>query len=218
MEQKKKLYNAAEDFKYLLNRGYNRKSALKLVGDKYILDRTTRNILFRGVFSDDEIKQRNEKKISQHKVKDKILSIDGYNVLITLETMLKNETLIISNDGFIRDASKISNRYKKSENTNLAINLIFRKLVQLAPKSVCIFFDKPISKSGEMAALFNNKISEFGLKGIAKAVNSPDQEIIKTGHIVVSADSVILDKCNSIFDLAGAILKERSYKNCISFL
>ncbi|MHA1377799.1 MAG: DUF434 domain-containing protein [Candidatus Helarchaeota archaeon] len=218
MQKYKKLHEAAQDLHYLLNRGYNRKSALKLVGDKYILNKKGRNILFRGIFSDKEIEKRKMKKISHKQLKDKILTIDGYNVLITLETMLTNKLLIISNDGFYRDASKISDRYKTSEKTNRAIDLIFNKLVQFSPKYIYIYFDKPISKSGEMALLFNKKISEFELKGEAMTVNSPDLEIIKKGEIILSADSVLLDKGNLIFDLAGLIIKEQKYQNFISFL
>ncbi len=218
MKHEKILHDAAKDLQFLLNRGYNKKGALKLVGDRYILNKNERHILFRAIFSENDIKNREKKKLSQDQLKDQILSIDGYNVLITLENMLKNKILIIAADGFFRDASKISKRYKKSEKTDLAIKLIFEKLVNLAPKYIYIFFDKPISKSGELTALINEKISEFKLKGIAKAVNSPDHEILKQGETVISADSLILDKGKTIFDLAGSIIKEQAYQNIISFL
>ncbi|NVM03210.1 MAG: DUF434 domain-containing protein [Candidatus Helarchaeota archaeon] len=218
MEREKILHDAANDLQYLLNRGYNKKSALKLVGDRYILDKNERHILFRAIFSENEIKNRDKKKLSQDQLKDRILSIDGYNVLITLETMLNNKILINAADSFFRDASKISKRYKKSKKTDLAIKLMFEKLVKLAPKYIYIFFDKPISKSGEFSALINEKISEFKLKGIAKAVNSPDHEIIKQGETVISADSLLLDKGKTIFDLAGSIIKEQAYQKIISFM
>jgi len=117
--------------------------------------------------------------------------------------MLNNNILIRATDGFFRDASKISKRYKKSEKTDLAIKLIFEKLVKIEPKFIYIFLDKPFSKSGEFTLLINKKISEFRLEGTAKAVNSPDHEIIKKGETVISADSLLLDKGKTIFDLVA---------------
>ncbi|MFX0132842.1 MAG: DUF434 domain-containing protein [Candidatus Hodarchaeota archaeon] len=218
MEREKILKNGAKDLQYLLNRGFNKKSALKLVGDRYILNKNERNILFRAIFSENEVIERKKKVLSQNELKNRILSIDGYNILITLETMLKNHILIMATDGFFRDASKISKRYKKSEKTDLAIKLMFEKLVEITPKFIYIFFDKPFSKSGEFTALINKKLSEFGLEGIAKAVNSPDHEILKKGETIISADSLLLDKGNTIFDLAGSIIKEQKYQNIISFM
>lgn len=217
MENEQVLHDAADDLQYLLNRGYNKKSALTLVGDRYILDKAARNILFRGIFSEIEIKNRNGKKISQEQLKNKILTIDGYNILITLETMLNKKILVMANDGFIRDISKISNTYKMSEKTDLIINLFFKKLVDLSPKFIYIFLDKPIKKSGQLAALLNEKILEFGLKGNAITVDSPDHEILKKEEIIISSDSILLDKGNRIFDLAGTIIKEQLYQNIISF-
>ena len=217
MERDEILKIAADDLQYLLNRGYNKKSAIKLVGDRYILNKNERHILFRAVFSDIEIKNRNKKSVTQDQLKDRILAIDGFNILITIENMLKNNLLIIASDGFFRDISNISKRYKITNDTDLVVNLVFTKLATLAPKFIYFFFDKPISKSGELAASINKKFSDFKLKGIAKAVNSPDHEILKTGEIIISADSLLLDKGNEIFDLAGSIIKEQSYQNIIAF-
>ncbi|RPJ04542.1 MAG: DUF434 domain-containing protein, partial [Deltaproteobacteria bacterium] len=48
------LRKAAEDFHYLLNRGYPRKAALELVGNRYCLVYDQRHLLHRGVFSEEE--------------------------------------------------------------------------------------------------------------------------------------------------------------------
>ncbi len=47
----KDLQEAAEDFRYLLNRGYPRKATLELVGNRYGLTFDERHLLHRGVFS-----------------------------------------------------------------------------------------------------------------------------------------------------------------------
>ena len=49
---------AADDLRYLLNRRYNRKSAIELVGNRWNLNRDERHILYRTIFSYEEIKVR----------------------------------------------------------------------------------------------------------------------------------------------------------------
>ena len=45
------LHEAAADFRFLLARGYPRKNALDLVGNRYHLNHTARQLLHRGVFA-----------------------------------------------------------------------------------------------------------------------------------------------------------------------
>src|SRR4030042_993932 len=77
------LQKAAEDFRYLLNRGYPRKAALELVGNRYQLLSDQRHILHRGVFSNDDSGARRKKRISFKEIRNRDLALDGYNVIIT---------------------------------------------------------------------------------------------------------------------------------------
>ena len=52
---------AIEDFRYLKNRNYPDKAALKLVSDHHRLNATQRNCLFRAVFSSSDSRQRRAK-------------------------------------------------------------------------------------------------------------------------------------------------------------
>ena len=61
MELKKNIIEAAQDLKHLLNRGYNKKGALKLVGDRYLLDKEERHVLFRAIFAEQDVKDRKSK-------------------------------------------------------------------------------------------------------------------------------------------------------------
>src|SRR4030042_200150 len=82
------LQKAAQDFRYLLNRGYPRKAALELVGNRYQLISENRHLLHRGVFSVRDSKRRLRKKIPLKIIKNRNLAIDGYNVIITIEAGL----------------------------------------------------------------------------------------------------------------------------------
>ena len=78
------LSQAAADLRYLLSRGYPRKAALGLVGNRYQLDHTARQILHRGVFSPAAARARREKLRLLREVAGRPLGLDGHNVLITL--------------------------------------------------------------------------------------------------------------------------------------
>ena len=96
-----KVEEAAEDFRYLLNRGYNRNSSLKLVSDRYNLSKDERNFLIRAVFSDREAEERRKKLVNIEEIRGKRVVIDGYNVLITVENVLKGENIIFCDDGLL---------------------------------------------------------------------------------------------------------------------
>ena len=85
------LKEARKDLKYLLNRGYNKPSALKLVGDRYQLNKPERSILFRSVFSDREAEIIKSKRVSISELRGRKLLVDGFNVLNTIEEILRDE-------------------------------------------------------------------------------------------------------------------------------
>ncbi|OGP71360.1 MAG: hypothetical protein A2Y80_08775 [Deltaproteobacteria bacterium RBG_13_58_19] len=72
---------AATDFRYLLSRGYSRPAALALVGDRYQLDHTARQILHRGVFAPEVAQARRAKLRLLRDLPGQPLGIDGHNVL-----------------------------------------------------------------------------------------------------------------------------------------
>ena len=85
------LKDAAYDLKFLLNRGYRKKSGLNLVANKYLLDKNERNLLVRKVYSDEIVRDRRVKIVEINNIKNKKIIIDGYNVLITSEIIYNKE-------------------------------------------------------------------------------------------------------------------------------
>ncbi|MEM3594109.1 MAG: DUF434 domain-containing protein [Candidatus Jordarchaeaceae archaeon] len=211
-----RILEAAEDLRYLLNRKYNREQALSFVGDHYKLRKEERFILYRAIYSEAEIKKRKEKIITLKDLKDKTLAIDAYNVIIVLETMLEEKSLIDSDDSFIRDISGVFGKHKITKRTYQAIDLIMRTLKQNPPKETLIFFDRPVSKSGELAAITRQKMKEYGIRGIAQVAKQADNAVLKKGQVVATSDSVILQKAKQTFDLAGYIVRKNNYKHIYS--
>ena len=86
-----RLKDASYDLKFLLNRGYKKKVAVNLVANKYVLNKNGRNYLIRKVFSDDKSRDRSHKIIDINNITNKTIFIDGYNVLISVETICNRE-------------------------------------------------------------------------------------------------------------------------------
>jgi hypothetical protein len=206
-----RILEAAEDLRYLLNRKYNKDQSLNFVGDHYRLNREERFVLYRAIYSQTEVKERREKTITFKELADKTLTIDAYNVIIVLETMLKRKNLIDSDDSFVRDISGVFGKHKITKTTHQAIDLIMQTLKQNPPKETLIFFDSPVSKSGELAAITRQKMKEYRIKGTAQVVKQADNAVLKKGQVVATSDSVILQKAKKTFDLAGHIVRKNNY-------
>ncbi len=204
---------AISDYKYLLNRGYPEKASLKLVGDRYRLDRTARNCLFRGVVKKEISKTRKYKLVPAKAVKHSSIGIDWYNVLITVESYLKGNLLFISEDGILRDSAGVHGSYKRNDITERAIEIIAGALSYLSPGKIDIFLDAPISHSGEMGTHIKEKLEEKNLPNITvKVLKSADYPLKSYQGIVATSDSVIMDNVSRIFDLPRyALRREFNY-------
>jgi len=203
------LQKAAEDFRYLLNRTYPRKAALELVGNRYQLNADERHLLHRGIFSDMDSEWRKVKKIPFYQIRNKDLAIDGYNVIITIESALSGRPLILGDDGFIRDISGLSGDFKRSKATDEVIQLILDALNKTTPHIILFLFDAPISKSGALAQEVRKRMKQGGLPGDAQAIKVPEKILIGFPGVVATSDTVIIDKSKMAVDLAGTILKNQ---------
>jgi hypothetical protein len=218
----KKLERAKNDLRYLLNQGYNKKSALKFIGDNLQLNLNERNYLTRKVFSTQKAINRIKKLTNPDDINNKIILIDGYNVLITLESVLYHEdSLVRGDDGVLRDLNAIFGKYKPHENTEKTISILIDFLNKKNPQKVHFLFDSPVSHSGELSKITELIIKNKGLNGVSKTSKTVDSVIIKLAGqlqaIVSSSDGIIIDKVDKVVDLPAAIYNElkKSKKNRI---
>jgi hypothetical protein len=208
-ELKSRILGGAEDLRYLLNRGYSRKNSLELVGNRYNLAKDHRDLLRRGIFSAKEAECRKKKLISIEKIKDNLVAIDGYNVLITTESALQEKPLVLGDDQLIRDIAGISGSYKITEKSHKALDLIFQALKEYEPKNTQFLFDSPISKSGRLAAIVQDKLKEYNLSGTSEAVKVPEKWLLKHKGVIATSDSALIDQVKTAVDLAGYIAREK---------
>lgn len=207
--RKDRLKPAARDFRYLLNRGYSRKSALLFIGNHFQLSQEERDLLYRGVFTKKQSMARCAKMVNVRAIKGEKLIIDGHNVLITLESAIKCGQLLLADDNFVRDISRIFRRFRPTDRTKTAWIHIERLLLDYRPADVTVLLDAPIPRSGELAARIRKWMKKAKIKGNVITVARPESSLLALEGIKASADSVIIDRSTKVFDLAGHIIRKR---------
>jgi hypothetical protein len=210
---KDKLKEATYDLRFLLNRGYRKKNTLTFVSNKYVLSKQERNYLARAIFRDEISNSRKKKIIDISEIKDKLVLIDGYNVLITVESICKKDynSLVVCDDLILRDLNAVFGKYRFNNYTEKALNSIILLLKKYEPSFVIFLFDSPVSFSGKLSNLTNKLISHYKIQGSANTSKNVDFEIVEASKarngIIASSDSVIIDKAHKIVDIPYNILK-----------
>lgn len=192
-EQLLRLHDAVYEFCWLLDRGYARHSVVRLVGDHHQLAKRQRLAISRAACSNINRSLRNTRRLEIEQIKDRELVIDGFNLIITVETAMAGGLLLRCCDGCVRDIASIHGTYRQVHETRQAVELIGNVLQSFSPAGVLWLFDKPVSNSGRLAEM---------VQGIAKAhcwnwqselIENPDQVILGGDKIAITSDSAILD-------------------------
>jgi len=208
MEIGEELWEAAEDLRYLLNRGYPRDASLQVVGNRYNLTHDHRHLLRRGVFPTAIAEERRGKRVSLKEIRGKGLAIDGHNCIITLESALKGKTILLADDAFIRDIAVVSGGYRESAETGQALDMLMDLLVKAGPAETRFLLDSPISGSGELANRIRGLMKERGVQGDASAEKVPERIMADYTGICASSDTAVIDHAEGVFDLAGHLIIE----------
>lgn len=205
-ENLEKLRKSAEEVYFLINRGYAVKNAVTFVGNHYLLSERQRTAVARSVSSEKSIKIRREKELSDSDVAGKTLYIDGFNAVITLEIAYSDSMLFRCMDGTIRDIAGLRGTYRLIDKTDMAVNAIAETLTSLDIGKAVFYLDAPVSNSGRLKQkileIMQNKSFETEVY-IENAVDS----ILESKSFVVTADTVILDKCMSWYNLTDTVIK-----------
>jgi hypothetical protein len=201
------LQEAAPDFRLLLARGYPRNAALALVGNRYHLDHTARQLLHRGVCAPVVAAARRAKLRLLQEMRGLPLALDGHNVLITLECAVRQLPLVAADDGFIRDVGEISRAFKVSEATDRVLALMAAYLAGQAIGTLEVFYDAPLSLSGELARRTRELFASRGLVVQAAAVPVPERLLANFPGAIATSDTALIDLHATVVDLAGEIIR-----------
>jgi hypothetical protein len=199
---------ATRELSWLLSRGYQPKSSLKLVGDRYNLRERQRLAVARAACPDESRARRRESCVEAETVKGASLVVDGFNLVITLEAALSGGVLVRGRDGCVRDLSSVHGSYRAVEETERAVLLAGEVLASLAPASVLWLFDSPVSNSGRLAARVRDLAAARGWPWEVEVDFNPDRRIVNSDRVAVTSDSNVLDGVTRWLNL-GRIVVER---------
>lgn len=207
-QQQDKIREALQDMYYLLSRNYPVKASLAITGNRYRL-KTRQIMALQGMAcSAQDIALRQQKAILPYQIEGKTIYLDGFNILIVLETLLSGGYVFKGLDGCYRDISSIHGTYKRVQQTEKVLTLAGNALQELNATNVVWVFDRPVSNSGKMKALCYETAVQYGYKWDAILDNAPDKFLAKNNRLVSSSDAWVLNECSQWFNLTGYIVQQ----------
>jgi len=199
---------AANEYLWMLSREYPQKAALKLVGDKFMLTRDMRQVLYRGISAEEQALAR-RKKIGTVHSGDLVL-VDAYNILFTINNYLLGKPLFISNDGMLRDAGEMRGRIVNKPVFKRAIDLMLDVLKEWKGVTYILYLDEPVSFSGRLSIELSKDMVQMDIEGEAVTDSSPDQRLMhEKSDAICTSDTVIIDYYQGrVIDLPHYLLDE----------
>ena len=199
---------AVSELSWLLGRGYQTKSALKLVGDRHNLRDRQRLAVSRAACAEEDCARRQLSRVGEADVAGEGLAVDGFNLIILLEAALSGGVLVRGRDGCVRDLSSVHGSYRAVEETERAILLAGQALEPLAPSSVEWILDSPVSNSGRLAARVREVAAGRGWPWEVRVEFNPDREIVKSDRVAVTSDSNVLEGVTRWLNLGRTIVEK----------
>lgn len=199
-----KLNAAAQELLFLINRGYDIKSASTFVGNHHLLSERQRLALARSVSPQAALLVRKQKQLSQA---PESLVLDGFNTIITLEVALSGSLLLAGMDGTIRDLAGLRGSYRIVDKTVQAAKLLLGRLEELGVKDALFYLDQQVSNSGRLRALLLDMAVSRNLRVQVELHPSVDSVLSRMEN-VVTADAIILDKCCSWYNLNRRLIEQ----------
>jgi hypothetical protein len=182
-------------------------AALDLTGNRYDLNASERMLLSRGLFSRREALARRRKREMGNGWQSGLLVVDGHNVQITIESCMEGRPLVKANDGALRDLAGRSYRFRPTKSSILAQDMLIGFFEKFAPGEVLFLFDAPMSRSGELAAAYRERLARAGIPGTARIAPVPEREFPYDACVAASSDRAVLDSSTRWMDLACRVIE-----------
>ncbi len=198
---------AVDDLCYLLSKKYGSNGALQIVGNRYKLNKRQRIAIQRMSASKRDIEIRKHKQISIEQIKEGKIAIDGFNLLILLESILSGAYFFRCRDGSYRDISSVHGSYKRVAKTEEAIQLIGETLKNFGVDSVLWLLDEPISNSGRLKILLLEIAKTYNFPWEVQLVYNPDRALIESGATVISSDGWVINESKAWFNMPAYLLE-----------
>lgn len=203
------LQGAGIDLGWLLDRGYAPRSSLALVGDRHGLTDRQRLAVARCSCSHEQAEQRAAHQVAPNALAGAELWIDGYNLLISIESALGGGIILEARDGCYRDLASLHGTYRAVSETEPALRLIGEALAAWRVGSCRWLLDRPVSNSGRLKTRILELAAAHGWAWEVQLEFNPDKPLRETAAVVATSDSAVLDRCARWFNGAREIIAER---------
>ena len=200
---------AVDDHSYLLSRGHGSASALQLVGNRYRLNKRQQEAVLRTSAADQEIALRQSKALTPGALAGATVAIDGFNLLILLESILSGAYVFRCRDGAIRDIASVHGSYKRVVKTEAAARLVGETLRELQVQHAHWWLDAPISNSGRLRAFLQDLSAAYGYSWAVELANNPDQVLAGSQDPIISSDGWVLDQVACWFNFAAYLIGQK---------
>jgi hypothetical protein len=206
-----KLGTAYHDLNDLLTKGYAINASLNLVGNHHRLNKRQQDAVRRASASTRQINNINTNHIAKTSLQGKTILIDGFNLIILLESALSGAYIFKCADQTYRDLSGVHGTYKRVQQTNGVLQLIGETLFELQPETVVWILDKPVSNSGRLKGLILEVAQKLGYHWEVILDNNPDKYIVEKNEIAISSDGWIIEQV-PWFNLGAYIIENKITK------
>lgn len=206
-KERLKIKSALADLHYLLSRDYPIKSSLGLVASRYKL-RSRQLLALQGMAcSANDIMARTKKEVGIEALSSKNIYLDGFNILIVLESFFSDAYIFKGQDGCYRDISSVHGTYKRVLQTEQVLTTVGNLFLQAGAEKITWVFDKPVSNSGKMKTMCYEVAAANNFNWDAILENSPDKYLAECNGIICSSDAWILNECTQWFNLTTTIIE-----------
>ena len=198
---------ASRHIRYLINEGYDLKSASTFVGNHYLLSERQRLAIMRSVATEEQVAARKNRQLQIGELAGQEVWIDGFNTIITLEVILSDSIFFSCMDGTLRDLAALRGTYRLIPETDRAVKLMFDALERAKVRTVSVLLDEPVSNSGRLKARIADIAESYPFELDIRIQKDVDRELYNR-ELVVTSDSIILDHCASWVNLTAQCLTE----------
>jgi len=203
------LRSATRDLCWLLNHGYALRSAVELVGNRYVLTSRQRIAVSRCVCPDEARQRRRQHEVTPAQLRDQELWIDGFNVLTGIEAALAGGVILLCCDGCLRDLASSYARHHEVQETLPALRLLGGALTGWGVRRCQWWLDRPVSNSGRLRGRILDLAAANGWDWQVELVFNPDKVLSESKEVIATSDSVVLDRCERWINLARLVTTQQ---------
>lgn len=196
---------AVVELSWLLSRGYSEPSARKLVGDRHQLVERQREAVRRASCTEAQLASRARREVALTQVPR--LGIDGFNLIITLESALAGGLVLVGRDGALRDLASVHGNYRSLDHTERTIDLVGQVAAEAEVGELVWYLDRPVSHSGRLRGLIERSLSKRPFALRVELHDAPDRVLATDHDVVVSSDGYVMDAAPAWTALARAIIE-----------